>query len=93
MPKSLEERIAESKAKTAQLEQNRRAELYRERKIKKKLDQRRNYIVGELVCKYFPALKELKPETKEQDNETFKKFEEFLSTLASDQNILNKENF
>ncbi len=92
MPKTLEERIAESKAKTAHLEQQRRAELYRERKMKKKLDQRRCYVVGELVCKYFPALKELKPGTKEQNKIIFKKFEAFLSSLASDENV-NKEDF
>ena len=92
MPKSLEERIAESKAKTAQLEQQRRAELYRERKLKEKLDKRRYYVVGELVCKYFPSLKELKPGTKEQNKVTFKKLETFLSSLASNENI-SKERF
>lgn len=67
---TLEERIAKSKAQTAKLEEQRRIKMRKEREAKKKKDQRRNYIVGELVTQYFPQILNLEPGTKSENATT-----------------------
>ncbi len=57
---------------------------------KKKKDQRRNYIIGELVSHYFPEVLKLEPGTKEQNTVTFSSLESFLSALASDQELVRQ---
>lgn len=87
MALSLEERIAKSKAHTAKLEQQRRAEQKRERDAKKKKDQHRNYIVGELVIKYFPELMRLEPGTKTENVDRFWQLEAVLSVMADNKEL------
>ena len=56
------------------------------RKAKKKQDQRRNYIVGEIVIKHFPELKEIIPGmNKEENDEKFDWFDKFLQSVAEDE--------
>lgn len=81
---TLEEKLAKAKEHVRELERQRRIRLRKEREEKKKQDQRRNYIVGELVCKYFPKLLELPPGTKAQNEQTFKELEVALSKLSQD---------
>lgn len=90
MSLSLEERIAKSKAHTAKLEQQRRAELKREREVKKKKDQRRNYIVGEMVIKYFPELMCLEPGTNAENVDRFRQLEAVLSMLADNKKLMEQ---
>ena len=90
MSSSLEERIAKSKAHTAQLERLWRAKIKREREIQKKKDQLRNYIVGELVTKYFPELRDLQPGTKAENTIRFEPLENFLSTLSADKQLVQQ---
>lgn len=85
---TLEERIAKSKAQTAKLEEQRRIKMRKEREAKKKKDQRRNYIVGELVTQYFPQILNLEPGTKSENAVTFQPLKMFLSELAGDQKIV-----
>lgn len=87
MSNTLEERIAKSKAQTAKLEEQRRIKMRKEREAKKKKDQRRNYIVGELVTQYFPQILNLEPGTKSENAVIFRPLEMFLSELAADQRI------
>ena len=60
----------------------------KENEVKK--DQRRNYIIGELVSHYFPEVLKLEPGTKEQNTVTFSSLESFLSALASDQELVRQ---
>lgn len=90
MATKLEERIAKSKEHTAKLERLRRAEIKKQREIQKKNDQRRNYIVGELVTKYFPDLTELQPGNKSENIARFEPLESFLSTLAADKQLVQQ---
>lgn len=90
MSLTLEERIAKSKAHTAKLEQQRRAELKREREVKKKKDQRRNYIVGEMVIKYFPELMCLEPKTNAENVDRFRQLEAVLSVLADNKKLMEE---
>lgn len=90
MSLTLEERIAKSKAHTAKLEQQRRAEQKRERDAKKKKDQRRNYIVGEMVTKYFPELMCLEPGTNAENVDRFWQLEAVLSMLSDNKELMGQ---
>lgn len=83
MATRLEERIAKSKAHTAKLEQLRRAEQRKEREAEKKKNQRRNYIVGELVSKYFPEIMTMEPGTKAENMVRFEPLERILLALST----------
>lgn len=90
MSSTLDERIAKSKEHTAKLERQKRQEQKRKRSAKKKKDQRRNYIIGELVSHYFPEVLKLEPGTNEQNAVTFSSLESFLSVLASNQELIKQ---
>lgn len=90
MSLTLEERIAKSKAHTAKLEQMRREKQKRERDAKKKKDQHRNYIVGELVTKYFPELMCLEPGTNAENVDRFWQLEAVLSMLADNKELMGQ---
>jgi len=57
---------------------------------KKKKSQRRNFIVGELVAKYFPEVLEYEPGTQAENVERFRPLETFLRELATDQELVAK---
>lgn len=90
MSTKLEDRIAKSKARTAKLEQLRKAEQRKEKEAEKKKNQHRNYIVGELVTKYFPEIKDLDPGTKAENMVRFGPLEKVLSVLSSDTQLVNQ---
>lgn len=90
MSLTLEEQIIRSKQRTAKLEEQKRVQLRNEREKKKKKDQRRNYIIGELVTKYFPALTSLEPGTKAENRINFQPLEAFLSVLSSEQELIDR---
>ena len=92
MASKLEERIAKSKEHTAKLERLRRAEIKKERDIQRKKNQRRNYIIGELVTKYFPDLMSLEPGTKAENTARFAPLEAFLSVLSADVQLIQQIN-
>lgn len=89
MSLTLDEQIIRSKQRTAKLEQQKRVQLRKEREEKKKIDQRRNYIIGELVTKYFPALTSLEPGTKAENDIIFQPLENFLSILSTEQKLID----
>lgn len=90
MSTKLEERIAKSKARTAKLEQLRRAEQRKEKEAEKKINQRRNHIVGELVIKYFPEIRNLEPGTKTENMIRFEPLERILSALSADTQLIDQ---
>ena len=87
---TIEERIEKTKEKVRQLERQKRVEQRKEREAKKKMDQRRNYIIGELVTKYFPEVEKFEPGTKVENDIIFEPLESFLSTLAADQTLMER---
>lgn len=87
---TIEERIAKAKEHVHQLEQQKKVEQRKEREAKKKMDQRRNYIIGELVTKYFPEVEKFEPGTKAENDTIFEPLESFLSTLAADQTLMER---
>lgn len=84
---TIDERILKAKEKVERLQRQKKIELRKAKEEEKKKNQRRNYIVGELVTKYFPQILKLEPGNKAENAVTFKPFEMFLSKLAADQKI------
>ena len=82
--------IEQSLKHIAQIEQSNRIKQRQQKKLQAKKDQRRNYIIGELVSHYFPEVLKLEPGTKEQNTVTFSSLESFLSALASDQELVRQ---
>ena len=88
---TIEERTANAEERIAKTRRQRSAEEKAARDKLKKLNDRRNYILGELLCKYFPELMELEPgSTKAENAARFAPFENFLSTLADDPELMNE---
>lgn len=86
---SIEEQLEQAREKVAKLEHQKRVLQKKAKDAQKKKDQRRNYIIGELVSKYFPEVLNLEPGTKSENAVTFASLEAFLSTLAADQELVN----
>ncbi len=82
---TIDERISKAQEKLTQLQQKKRIELRKKHEEEKKKNQRRNYILGEMVTKYFPQVLKLDPGNKAENAVIFKPFENFLSKLAADQ--------
>lgn len=81
---------AEERAKNAQkcikeLDHKNRLEERQARKDQEKIDQRRNYIIGELVTSHFPEVLSIEPGTKADNVERFRIVDAFLAELAADQ--------
>lgn len=87
---STEERIVQTKYRDAESAQQVKRALKQERETQKKKDQRRNYIIGELVARYFPEVAALNPGTNEQNAVIFKRMEAILYILANDQSLLEQ---
>lgn len=87
---TLDEQIKQTEEKVTQLKQQRRIQIKKEKDIRKKKDQRRNYIIGELVSKHFPEILNLEPGTKSQNAVTFEPLDAFLSVLAADPELVNQ---
>ena len=92
MPTTLNDRITKAKEKVAKLEHQQRVEEKNEREAKRKKDARRNYIIGELVAKYFPdEILRFEPHRAKAENTIeFEPFEIFLSALAADQELIKR---
>ena len=87
---TIEERTANAEERIAKTRRQRSAEEKAARDKLKKLNDRRNYILGELLCKHFPELTKLEPGTKEENAARFAPFENFLSALADDPELMGE---
>lgn len=90
MPDSLGERVRKSKARVERQEHDYRVAQRQEREAQKKTAQRRNYVLGELVTKYFPEVTALRPGTKAENSVTFAPVDAFLAVLAEDKQLVNE---
>ena len=86
----IDERISKAKENVERLERRRRAEQRLEREAQKKRNQRRNYIIGELVVKYFPEVLHFEPGTKAENIIEFELLECFLLALAADRELVTR---
>ena len=88
---TLQERLEIAGQKVKNIEhQQRAAEKQAKDKLRKK-DDLRKYIIGGLVLKYFPDLRDIEPETTSDENkERFKHVEAFLVALAGKPEIIQE---
>ena len=61
-----------------------------EKEAQNRKNQRRNYIIGELVSKYFPDVLDLEPGTQDENIAIFKQLEAFLYILSIDYDLTKK---
>ena len=74
--------------KIEMLKKQKKQKEHLEREAAKKRDQRLCYIVGELVLKHFPKLRNIEPGKKSENDKNFAQFNEFLGLIASDKNYI-----
>jgi hypothetical protein len=67
-----------------------RVEARNQRIAKSNEDKRRNYIIGELVSKYFKEVLNFKRGTKAENSIEFAPLEEFISILANDRKLIEE---
>lgn len=83
MKMGTEERLAQVKKKEEQLKQREMLAENRARESKKKLDNRRLFIIGEMFCKHFPIALEITPgRSSEEDHLNFEYLDNFIEALA-----------
>lgn len=86
---SIEKEIQQSKNRISKIEHQKRVDLKKEKDRQKKKEQHRNYIIGELVAKYFPEVLYLEPGNRIENTVIFEPVESFLSALAADRKLVN----
>lgn len=80
---SVEERLERTMKKEEQRKQREILVGNRAREAKRKLDDRRLFIIGELFCKHFPIALEITPgRSSEEDRLNFECLDNFIGTLA-----------
>ncbi len=81
--------IQTSMARTQMLKCRKKEDERRKREADRKLRDRRCFIVGGLVCKYFPEINQLRPrQTKAENDAEFAEFEGILSLLANEPDLV-----
>ena len=81
---TMEERQKNASERAKQFEQQQRKTQRQTKAAQKKKDERRKFIVGELVIQYFPKLLEIDPgTTQEETQKRFQNFSAFLEVLAN----------
>lgn len=81
---TMEERQKNASERAKQFEQQQRKTQRQTKAAQKKKDERRKFIVGELVIQHFPKLLEIDPgTTQEETQKRFQNFSAFLEVLAN----------
>ena len=81
---TMEERQKNASERAKQFEQQQRKTQRQTKAAQKKKDERRKFIVGELVIQYFPKLLEIDPgTTQEETQKRFQNFAVFLEVLSN----------
>lgn len=87
---NLSERLAKRKGRIDQLEREKKELERQNREDIKKTNRRRNFVIGEICCKYFTKLLELSPGNKQENTEIFKDFELFIKHLSENPDLCRK---
>ena len=70
-------------------EHQRRVEQRQERDRLRKRSQRQNYIIGELVCNYFPELRQIEPGTKAENAVRFLMLNHVIKLMADSPDLIS----
>lgn len=84
---SIEERSTNANKRIHAAEHQRLLEQRREHDAQERKNQRRNYIIGELVARYFPDVKALEPGNQDGNLARFEPLEAFLYVLSTDYDL------
>jgi len=85
---SIQERSANADRRALAAEQQRRRDERTEQEVQERKNQRRNYIIGELVTKYFPEVLDFEPGNKDENAAIFEPLEAFLYVLSTDSELI-----
>lgn len=85
---TIEERSANANDCVIAAEHQQRQKEQRERDAQERKNRHRNYIVGELVSKYFPEVLTLEPATRDENIARFEPLEAFLYVLSTDYDLV-----
>lgn len=87
---SIEERTANANRHIAAAEQKKRQKERAVQEAKRRKDSRRNYIIGELVARYFPDIRNIEPGTDVENQNRFESLEAFLYVLSADYGLVEE---
>lgn len=87
---SIEERVMNANKRIKIAKQKQLLQQRSEKEIQNRKNQRRNYIIGELVSKYFPDVLDLEPGTQNENIAIFEQLEAFLCVLSTDYDLTKK---
>lgn len=87
---SIEKRTANANRRIDTVEQKRRREERAAQEAQRKKDQRRNFVIGELVVKYFPEVSTLELGTDAENRGRFELLEAFLHVLSTDYELIEE---
>lgn len=87
---SIEERTANANRRIDTAERKRRQEERSAQEAQRKKDNRRNYVIGELVTRYFPSIQNYEPGTDAENQTRFQPLEAFLYVLSTDQDLVEE---
>ena len=85
---TIAERTANAVNRNEAINKKQRQKQKDERMTIEKKKHRRNYIIGELVCKYFPEVCNIEPGYNAENAARFAYVEAFISALANDHNLV-----
>jgi len=89
MAVTLNEQIAKAKERVGKLEQRKRVQARLERNAQRKKEARRNYVLGELITKYFhDEVVRFDVGTKAENATIFEPFEALLMVLADEPELM-----
>ncbi|WMC91320.1 hypothetical protein [Kineothrix sp. MB12-C1] len=87
---TIEEKLIKADEQIKKLKQQQILDERRKKEAKRKKDQRRNYIIGELVTKFFPEVLYFEPGNKADNVTIFLPLETFLQILSVDQELMSQ---
>ena len=87
---SIEERTVKANERINAAENRRRQEERATQEAQRRRDSRRNYVIGELVTRYFPSLREYEPGTDTENKSRFEPLEAFLYVLSTDYDLVRE---
>lgn len=82
--------LAEANRIIAEKQHQQKVDQRKEKKKAEKKERLRNLVIGELVCEYFPDVAQIEPGQKYENPERFAMFENVLSVLSEDTDMLNE---
>lgn len=85
----LDERSANANRRMKEAERQKRVQDREEKSEQKRRNQRRNFLIGELVTKYFPSVVTIEPGSWDENSLQFKKLEAILYVLSTDVKLMD----